>query len=171
MRLYTSRNGWVGRAAFPSWLYDRDCGSHPLRVGHRKVDIPRAETLGQLGHLSGQGHAGLGAARDLDVAPHELHATSDRLSHRLLAREAGVEVLSRVRPREAVAPLLLREHAVGEPGPLGEGGADTLNLDHVDPDPHAKHTTLRAVSRVLHRPPTARWWPSVLWQTTTLTLD
>src|SRR3954447_6348191 len=98
VRLYTSRNGLAGRGAISSWLHDRDCCGHALRVGHGKVDISRAEAFGQLGHLAGQGHAGLRPARDFDVAPHELDAASDRLADRLLAREAGGEVLGRVRP-------------------------------------------------------------------------
>jgi hypothetical protein len=80
-------------------------------------------------------HAGLRAAADLDLLPREVDAGAERLSDRLLRREATRVVLRRVRLRVAVRPLGLGEAALLEAFAVAvERAADALDLDQVDAD-------------------------------------
>ena len=88
-------------------VHDGHRPGHPLRVGHRQVDRAGRDVLGERrAYLPGQASRdGLGRP-EISMSVH-MNSTPqpERLADRLLAGEAGGEVLGRVRPREAVLAL------------------------------------------------------------------
>src|SRR5262245_50678367 len=114
---------------------DGNRGGELLRVRHRQLDLPHAEPLGARRQPSGQPYGRLRPARDLDLAPGEVHgdAEAERLADGLLAGKPRRVVLRRVRTRVAVGPLGLREAAGSEARVALESPPDTADLDQIHP--------------------------------------
>src|SRR5689334_6259240 len=125
-------------------------------MGHRELDLPRANPLGPRLRLAAQRHARLRPARDLDLAPGEADARAERLADRLLAGEARSVVLRRVRLRVAVGALGLGEAALAEAGVALQRAADARDLDQVDAHSHRTNSREAGIETSVKRSP--RQW-------------
>src|SRR3954463_15096682 len=105
---------------------------------HRELDLARADAFGPRPRLAGERHARLWPAGDLDLAPREPHAGSERLADGFLAREPRGVVLRRVGARVAVGPLGLGEAALAKAGIALERPRDPRDLDQVHADSHSR---------------------------------
>src|SRR3954451_23736792 len=94
--------------------HDAGCTRHRVGVGQRDIDLPHADPLGIARCATGERHARLGRADDLDVLPREPDAAAERLAHCLLAAETRRVALRRIAPGLAVVLLGLGEAAVPE---------------------------------------------------------
>ena len=85
-------------------------------------------------------------ARDLDLAPGEVHAAAERLADRLLPGEPSRVVLGRVGTRVAVVALGLGEDSAPGSRVASSACCDAGDLDQVDADPHRLQRSSRSAS-------------------------